>query len=152
MADGTEPTANLPKRATGWFYYGKPGEETTPWTGRVLAPSAPIWDVAPDNREWIGTGRVWLVELDCFADGTHAPRGYFGGYWGRPGRSPAESLDLASATEAVRWGRARARQVLIRLRDDDTMYSAGDDNPDPAKCPEWPGEPTAYERLQTRGD
>jgi hypothetical protein len=156
MADESAPTTDSPKGASGWFFLAEPVEEpipeevATPRTGRVWPPSAPIRDVAAENRDWIGTGRVWLLELDCFADGSHAPRGYFGGYWEYPGRLPAEKLDHATAPEAIQWGRARARHVVIRLRDDNTIYSAGVDNPDRTQLPDWPGEPIARERQQNQ--
>ncbi|HEU5214683.1 MAG TPA: hypothetical protein VFU30_04010 [Gaiellaceae bacterium] len=79
-------------------------------------------------------------------------RGDFTAYWdneepdkGEPPRMIEESPVFADVEEAVSWGRARARRVVVRLGDDDTtMYSAGSERlpwtySSPGDLmPEWP--------------
>lgn len=55
-----------------------------------------------------------------------AQRGYYAGYWDRHHR--VEQISDASCDDAIRWGRARTAEVVIRLRDDNVIYSAGGEN------------------------
>jgi cytidine deaminase len=83
-----------------------------------------------------------------------ALRGSFTAYWdnGEPDKNePPRMLEqapvFAEVEEAIAWGRARARRVLVRLGNDSTrMYSAGSEplpwnsNSPESVLPEWPPE------------
>ncbi len=78
--------------------------------------------------------------------------GGFGAYWdneepdkNEPPRTLEESPLFTNLEEAIAWGRARVRKVVVRLGNDSTtMYSAGSerlawtsDSPEDL-LPEWP--------------
>jgi hypothetical protein len=79
-------------------------------------------------------------------------RGHFSAYWdngepdkGEPPRMIEGEVVFVDVEQAIAWGRARARKVLVRLGDDDTtVYSAGSErlpwmygSPNEL-MPEWP--------------
>jgi hypothetical protein len=95
--------------------------------------------------------RKGVVYISQHLDDELRPIDWFNAHWEDPHLQPAvfyeDSPGFATADQAIQWGRARARVVLIRVGQPPVYYSAGDEPPElnepegvepHAPVPPWP--------------
>lgn len=89
---------------------------------------------------------AWIAEDSAEDDFLLAPA-RFSGYIDL---GPGERVEGAALDEALRWARARAAMVLVRLWDSDYL-SAGERNPDSERFAQWPAEGLRVRPRRPRG-